>query len=161
MTERHLRDFFTREQQDAILAAVRHAESRTSGEIRVRLEKRAGDDVRGAARKAFDALGMRRTHLRNGVLFYLAAEDRKFVILGDDGIYHKVPTDFWDGITRGVLARFREGRFADGLVEGIEKAGEQLATYFPRHKNDTNQLPDDISIGESTDQPERGGSTTP
>lgn len=146
--EKHLRDFFTHEQHDAILAAVRHAETRTSGEIRVRLDRRAGDDVRAAARKAFDALGMRQTHLRNGVLFYLAVEDRKFVVLADDGIYHKVPADFWDSVTRTVLDHFSGGRYAEGLVAGIEKAGEKLAHYFPRHKNDVNELPDEISVAD-------------
>jgi len=151
MEEKHLRDFFTHDQQDAILTAVRHAETRTSGEIRVRLDKRAGDDVKGAARKAFDALDMRKTHLRNGVLFYLAVEDRKFVVIGDDGIYHKVPSNFWDGITRDVIAHFQEGRYADGLIAGIEKAGEQLATYFPHQADDKNELPDDISLADEDD----------
>ena len=93
MAEKFLRDFFTPEQRDAILAAVRHAESFTSAEIRVRLDKRAGDDPREMARKTFDAMGMRKTELRNGVLFYLAAEDCRFVLPGDDGIHHKVPTN--------------------------------------------------------------------
>jgi uncharacterized membrane protein len=148
MEERQLRDFFTPEQHGAILAAVRHAENLTSGEFRVRLERRAGDDPRGAARKAFDALGMSKTKLRNGVLFYLAVEDHKFVILGDDGIYHKAPPNFWDGISRDVLSCFREGRFAEGLVSGITRAGEELGHYFPHQQDDVNELPDDLSIAD-------------
>lgn len=150
METRHLRDFFTHDQQDAILQAIRHAEGRTSGEIRVRLDVRAGDDVKAAARKVFDALGMRRTSHRNGVLFYLAVEDRKFLILGDDGIYHKVPPHFWDGVTGLVLSHFREGRYAEGLVAGIEQAGEQLARYFPRSAEDRDELPNDLSLGDES-----------
>lgn len=146
MKQKHLRDFFTHEEHDAILEAIRLAELRTSGEIRVRLDVRAGDDVKAAARRVFDQLGMRKTALRNGVLFYLAVEDRKFVILGDDGIYHKVPPDFWDGVTSLVLDHFREGRFAAGLVAGIQQAGEKLAFYFPRAADDVDELSNEISL---------------
>ncbi len=146
MEKRNLRDFFTHEQQDAILSAIRKAENRTSGEIRVRLDTRAGENPKATARKVFDSLGMRKTALRNGVLFYLSVEDRKFVILGDDGIYHKVPADFWDGVTGLVLDHFRQGQYADGLVAGIEKAGEKLALYFPRQADDVNELANDISL---------------
>lgn len=146
MEQRHLRDFFTHEQKDAILAAVHHAEMRTSGHIRVRLDKRAGDDVRGAARRAFDALGLRGSHHRNGILFYLAVEDRKFVILGDDAIYHKLPPHFWDAITARIIAQFREGRYAEGLIEGIEWAGEHLAAWFPHRPDDGDVPPDEISV---------------
>lgn len=148
MDQKNLRDFFTHEQQDAILEAIRKAENRTSGEIRVRLDARAGEDARSTARRVFDALEMRRTNLRNGVLFYMSVEDRKFVILGDDGIYHKVPPDFWDGVTGLVLEHFRAGRYSDGLVAGIEQAGEQLARYFPRQTDDINELDNAISLGD-------------
>lgn len=155
MEQKNLQDFFTHEQHDAILTAIQQAEKRTSGEIRVRLDTRAGEDPKVAARLIFDRLGMRKTELRNGVLFYLSVEDRKFVILGDDGIYHKVPPNFWDGVTSLVLGHFREGRFAEGLVAGIAQAGEQLALYFPPLAGKTNELNDDISLAGQTMKIER------
>jgi uncharacterized membrane protein len=148
MATKQLRDFFSREENDAILAAIRDAEMHTSGEIRVRLDARAGDDVKASARKVFDTLGMRQTALRNGVLFYLSVEDRKFLILADDGIYHKVPLNFWDSITQLVLDHFRRSLYADGLVAGVKLAGEQLANFFPRSSQDVNELPDEISLGD-------------
>ena len=155
MEQKNLQDFFTHEQQDAILSAIQEAETRTSGEIRVRLDASAGDDPKAAARLVFDKLGMRKTALRNGVLFYLSVADRKFVILGDDGIYHKVPPNFWDGVTSLVLDHFRQGRFADGLVAGIERAGEQLARYFPPLADKDNELNNDISLAGQTMKIER------
>lgn len=155
MEQKNLQDFFTHEQQDAILAAIQAAEVRTSGEIRVRLDTRAGDDPKAAARRIFDVLGMRKTTLRNGVLFYLSVEDRKFVILGDDGIYHKVPPNFWDGVTSLVLAEFRQGRYAEGLVAGIQQAGEQLARYFPPQEGLEDELRNDISLAGQTMKIER------
>jgi len=155
MEQKNLQDFFTHEQQAAILAAIQAAENRTSGEIRVRLDTRAGDDPKAAARHIFDKLGMRNTTLRNGVLFYLSVEDRKFVILADDGIYHKVPRNFWDGVTALVLEQFRAGRYADGLVAGIEQAGEQLAHYFPPQEGVEDELRNDISLAGQTMKIER------
>ncbi len=131
-----------------ILSAIRDAESRTSGEIRVRIERKAGKDPMGAARKAFESLGMRNTDLHNGVLFVLFLEDRRFVVLGDDGINQKVPGAFWDGVKDLVVDNFRKGLFAKGLAEGIKLAGERLATFFPCRKGDMNELPNAISYAD-------------
>lgn len=146
MEQRHLRDFFTHEQKDAILAAVHQAELRTSGRIRLRLDKRAGADAHAAARRAFAALDLAGSKHRNNVLFYLAVEDRRFVILGDDAIYHKLPPHFWDDITARILANFRTGRYAEGLIEGIVWTGEHLATYFPHRPEDLDIEPEEISV---------------
>lgn len=143
-----LRGFFTGEDERLILSAIKELESRTSGEIRVRLEKRAGKDPIKAARRAFETLGMRNTQLRNGVLFLLAVEDRKFVILGDDGINQKVPEGFWNSVRDIVQGHFRNGLFAKGLAEGIKQAGEQLATFFPHLERDMNELPNPISYAD-------------
>jgi len=89
---------------------------------------------------------MQKTELRNGVLFYLAFEDRKFAILGDAGINAKTGNDFWDAIKEEMAKAFINGHFTDGLVSGILKAGEQLKVHFPYQLNDVNELPDDISF---------------
>lgn len=119
----------------------------------MRLETRAGNDPLAAARRAFESLGMRDTALRNGVLFYLAVEDRAFAILGDDGIDARVPKGFWQRVRDEVIARFREGRFAAGLAAGVARAGEQLAEYFPRANDDVDELPDAISYGDEPEPP--------
>ncbi len=145
---RGLRSFFTKEDEKLILSAVREAESHTSGEIRVRVEKKAGKDPMRTARNAFESLGMRETELHNGVLFVLALEDRTFVILGDDGIHKKVPGSFWENVKDVVLDHFRKNLFAKGLAEGIKLAGEQLATFFPHQKEDLDELPNAISYAD-------------
>ena len=143
-----LRDFFNEEDRKSITAAIMEAESRTSGEIRVRVEAKGGDDPMQAVRNAFEALGMRNTELHNGIMFFLGIEDRKFAILGDDGINEKVPENFWDSVRDIVIANFREGRFARGLAEGIRMAGEQLASFFPHQKDDVDELPNAISFAD-------------
>jgi uncharacterized membrane protein len=138
--------FFTEEQQAQILAAVKEAENDTSGEIRVHIETICNEDVLDRAAWIFKKLNMQNTAGRNGVLFYLAVSDRKFAVIGDAGINSKVPVGFWDDVKDLLQTRFREGRFSDGLSEGIILAGLHLKKHFPYKKDDINELPDEISF---------------
>ena len=140
-------DYFTKEQQKQIVDAIKQAEHNTSGEIRVHIEKRCKIDVLDRAANIFAKLKMHKTKLRNGVLFYLSIEDRKFAILGDAGINAKVPKNFWDSVNEAVLQQFKSGNHADGLVKGIIMAGEKLKIHFPYQKDDVNELSDEISFG--------------
>ena len=139
--------FISAEQQEKILSAIKIAEDSTSGEIRVHIENSFTGDVLDRAAWIFNKLGMQKTELRNGVLFYLAVENRKFAIIGDAGINAKVEAGFWDTTKDVVEKHFREGRFAEGLSEGILMAGEQLKRHFPCKTNDVNELTDEISFG--------------
>jgi uncharacterized membrane protein len=138
--------FFTKEQQALILASVREAEKETSGEIRVHIETSCDEDVLDRAAWVFKKLGMHKTDKRNGVLFYLAVNDRKFAIIGDGGINSKVPDGFWNEISDLLVKNFKEGKFTEGLSEGILLAGKQLQTHFPFKRDDVNELSDEISF---------------
>ncbi|RLD59314.1 MAG: TPM domain-containing protein [Bacteroidetes bacterium] len=140
-------DFFTKEQKIEIVNAIKQAELNTSGEIRVHIEKSCKGDVLDRAAFIFDKLNMQKTEQRNGVIFYLAIQNKKFAILGDAGINEKVPADFWENIKTTMLGLFKEQKFSEGLVKGITMAGEQLKTHFPYQSDDVNELPDDISFG--------------
>lgn len=139
--------FFSEDQQNLISSAIQGAEMQTSGEIRVHLEKNCTGNVLDRAAHVFSSLEMHKTKLRNGVLFYLAYEDRKFAILGDAGINASVPENFWDEIKIKMQQRFRSGHFVEGLCEGVEMAGKQLQSTFPRTDDDLNELSDHISMG--------------
>jgi uncharacterized membrane protein len=138
--------FFSKEQQAQILDAVKEAERATSGEIRVHIESTLEVDVLDRAAWLFKKLGMDKTADRNGVLFYLAVDDRKFAIIGDAGINAKVPVGFWNEISERLRENFKEGKFTEGLTGGIIMAGNQLKTYFPRSSDDVNELSDEISF---------------
>jgi uncharacterized membrane protein len=138
--------FFSEEQQAMIIAAIREAEKETSGEIRVHIDKRCSDDILDRAAWLFTKLGMNRTAERNGVLFYLAVESRKFAVIGDAGINAKVPAGFWDCVKELLRNEFVNGRFTEGLSEGIRLAGRQLKSHFPRKDDDRNELTDEISF---------------
>ena len=138
--------FFSKEQQAQILASVREAEHETSGEIRVHIESKLKGDVLDRAAWLFKKLGMHKTAERNGVLFYLAVTDKKFAIIGDAGIHAKVPDGFWDDISVLLTKNFKEGKFTEGLSEGILLTGKHLKIHFPHKKDDVNELPDEISF---------------
>ena len=143
-----IQKYFTEENKLHITNAIRVAETNTSGEIRVHIEKHCKEDVLDRAAYVFEKLEMQKTQLRNGVLFYLALDDRKFAILGDAGINKKVPADFWEDVKNIVLQKMNEGLYAEGLADGIIKAGEQLKEHFPYEKYDENELSDEISFDE-------------
>lgn len=140
--------FFNPEEEKQIVNAIKAAEKNTSGEIKVHVDRYCKIDPYIMAVHVFGRTGMIYTEQRNGVLFYLAHGDQKFAIAGDTGINEKVPANFWDSVKEHVLAKFKEGKYADGLSEGITMAGEQLKAYFPYQSDDVNELPDDISYGE-------------
>ncbi len=139
--------FFTQEQKEAIVAAIKDAEQNTSGEVQVHIESHCKKAVMDRAAEVFAMLHMHNTKLRNGVLFYLAVEDHKFAILGDAGINSVVPPNFWEQIKEEMQAEFKKGNFTKGLCGGIEKAGKHLKAHFPYKKGDINELSDEISFG--------------
>ncbi|GEQ86903.1 hypothetical protein ULMS_24110 [Patiriisocius marinistellae] len=140
-------DFLTAEGEASIINAIRIAEGNTSGEIRVHLEATSIIDAFDRAAEIFDILHMNNTKHSNGVLIYVAVEDRTLVIMGDKGINDKVSPHFWESTKDVIIDHFKKGNIAQGLVDGIIKAGEQLKKYFPYKSGDVNELPDDISVG--------------
>jgi uncharacterized membrane protein len=141
------KDFLAHLDRNRVTAAIDTAEKETSGEIRVHIQpKVGGSDIRAVAEKTFERLGMTRTAARNGVLLFVACDEQRFVILGDQGINERVPPGFWDEIAARLTIHFKNGEFTDGIVEAIESAGRQLKAYFARKHDDVNELPNEINI---------------
>ncbi len=142
---------FTEEQQEQIVHAIQVAEGHTSGEIRLAVEPRCKGEPKDRAAVYFHRLGMDKTALRNGVLIYMAVDDHRFAIIGDAGIHAKVGTGFWEETKELMSRHFKQGDLVQGLIEGIEHAGEQLQRFFPRQDDDVNELPNDIAFGDGKD----------
>ena len=139
---------FSPEEKAQIVAAIQSAETRTSGEIQVHIENHCKGQVLDRAAEIFEMLKMYQTKDRNGVLIYLAVLDHKFAILGDAGINAVVPADFWESTKELMASHFRQGKFTQGLIEGIHLAGNQLGTHFPFNRSsDKNELSDEVSFG--------------
>ncbi|MGI9532667.1 TPM domain-containing protein [Lutimonas sp.] len=140
-------EFLSIEQEKRVVEAIREAELNTSGEIRVHFEKSVELDPIQRAQELFLHLGMDKTQYKNGVLFYVAVDDHKFAIIGDQGIDKVVPKDFWESIKDEVINEFTKGKHSKGLIMGILHAGEKLKEYFPYGDKDENELSDEISKG--------------
>lgn len=137
--------FFTADQEARIIQAIKSFERRTSGEIRVHIERKLRRPPLDEAARVFEALSMHKTALRNGVLILVAPQQHAFAIFGDEGIYQKAGQQLWDQAAEAMKAHFAKGDLVTGLIEGIGLAGEALAQHFPFQEGDINELPDDIS----------------
>ena len=141
-------DFLTKKDEEEVIEAIRVAERTTSGEIRVHIERSHGkQDIFERAMEVFHILKMDNTKAANGVLIYVAVEDRDFVIYGDRGINEVVPKDFWESTKDAIVAQFKRANYKQGLIDGILKAGEQLQKHFPWSETNINELPNTISRG--------------
>ena len=140
-----IKKFFNKEQKEKIVQAIKDAERMTSGEIRVHLESRCKGDVEQRTIRWFNKLKMHNTHLRNGTLIYLAVQDRKFAIYGDEGINRIVPENFWVDVKEEMQACFIKSQFAEGIMSGVKRVGEKLKEFFPHQQDDMDELSDEIS----------------
>ena len=139
-------DFLTKTEEQEIVEAIVKAEQNTSGEIRVHIEENNSKPPLVRAQEVFYELGMDATQFKNGVLFYICMQTRSFAIIGDEGIHNVVEDDFWDCTKDVVISQFKRGKFKQGLVEGILRAGERLKKHFPYDaETDTNELSNEIS----------------
>jgi len=140
-------DFLNQVQEQKIIKAIRTAELHTSGEIRVHLESTTSKNAIERATEVFYYLKMDETTNKNGVLFYLAVDDKKLAIIGDKNIHTKVTDGFWEDTKNTVLKEFKTTHYASGLVKGILKVGKELKQYFPFDEKDVNEHSDEISVG--------------
>jgi uncharacterized membrane protein len=144
--------FFSGEEQQSIVDAIRAAERRTSGEIRLHVERKvprnrpAEGDPYARARELFSAMGMHETAARNGVLVYMALQDRRMAVVGDENLHTLVGESFWEEIVDAMGKEFREERFLQGVNGAIQRIGERLRAHFPHRDDDINELPDEISF---------------
>ncbi len=138
---------FSTKKEKQILAAIAEAEEMCSGEIRVHIDEYCKGDPIFKAQNLFYHLEMNNTALRNGVLIYVALRDHCFSIIGDAGIDEKVPADFWETTKEKMSAYFKQNDITNGIIAGIQSAGEQLQTFFPADDSKGNELTNDISYG--------------
>jgi uncharacterized membrane protein len=94
------------------------------------------------ALELFGSLRIWDTEGNSGVLVYVLLADRRVEIIADRGIHREVGDAEWRSICGTMESAFREGRFADGAVAGIEAVSALLSRHFPRTGAANNELPD-------------------
>lgn len=128
----HPREFKDRLHHDGIVAAIRDAEQKTSGEIRVHISHKHVEDPVAEAQKEFVRLGMANSPQHNGVLIFVAPLAHKFAVIGDKAVHEKCGDEFWRALAEAMSGYFRKSEFTEGIIHGVKKAGEILAEHFPK-----------------------------
>ena len=117
---------------DSVIAAIREAEQKTSGEIRVFISHKHTEDPVAAAQEEFMRTGMNKSRERNSVLIFVSPRAHKFAVIGDEAVHAKCGDEFWRKLTDAMTGYFRKSEFTEGIVHGVKKAGELLAVHFSR-----------------------------
>lgn len=143
------KDFFSLQEKEQIVTAIKNAEHQTSGELRVYIESDCYyPDAMRRAIEVFENLEMYKTENRNGVLIYVAMNTRKLAIYGDEGIYQQLGKEFWDNQTEKLIHYFNKNDYADGIATIVDEVGKVLKQYFPYdNQKDENELLNDIVFG--------------
>ena len=143
------KSLFTADESARIVEAIRVAERKTSGELRVFIESRCRFvDPLDRAAEIFWNLKMDHTVYRNSVLVYVAVKDHQFAIFADSGIHQKLGNDFWQNEVGLMSRHFTEHHYLEAILLVINDTGQALHAHFPFDPNaDKNELPDDIVFG--------------
>ena len=139
------RAFLSKLEHDRIVQTIREAESKTSGEIRVFVQRgKLNSDPLAAAQKKFRQLHMHKTRERHAVLIFVVPRAHKFAVVGDKAIHEKCGDEFWQRVVTRMRTHFQDENFSDALVEAIKEIGSLMASHFPKTLGNANELPDDV-----------------
>jgi uncharacterized membrane protein len=149
MKHKFIYQILTEEQLHLLAGKIGEMEKNTSGEIRLSIKKnkpffKSNKPISELAKEEFFRLGMDKTRDKTGILLFLILAHRQFHILADSGINEKVTQATWDKIRDSMQDNFRDRRFFDGLIAGIEQVGKVLNEHFPIKSDDTNELSNDV-----------------
>ena len=132
-----------------IEATIAAGERKHAGQLRFAVEPALhlasvlrGEAPRERALEVFGRLRIWDTEENCGVLVYLLLADRAVEIVADRGIHRRVGEASWHAICRRMEAAFRERRFEEGAIAGVEAINALLAQHFPRTTAGGNELPD-------------------
>jgi len=136
--------------QVRVVAAIKEAESKTTGEVRVYIEHECKyEDPMLRAKEVFAKLHMQKTARRNAVLVYLALNSRHYAIFGDTEIYEKAGGNtFFEKAAEEMKVYLKKNDVAGGLSHCVTELGKALAQHFPYDPSvPKNELPDEIVFG--------------
>ncbi len=137
----------------AIEQEIKASEAAHAGEIRFAVEGALlgsplylDQSARERAIDVFSQLRIWDTDDRNGVLIYLLLSDHSVEIVADRGVHAKTGALEWERICRGMEAMFRDGRYEQGVIDGIRAVNHLLKKHFPSNGANRNELPDKVMV---------------
>ncbi len=155
LDESDLRQVIPPAMLDRLQQKISTSEQSHSGEIRICVEAslpwRAlwrdapmADIVRARAVTLFSEMGVWDTANNNGVLIYVLLAEHDIEILADRGLNALVGAQHWQALVNQMGAAFRQGKFEEGLSQGIDTVAIALRQHFPADgtQSNPNELPD-------------------
>ncbi|HTP99692.1 MAG TPA: TPM domain-containing protein [Casimicrobiaceae bacterium] len=129
--------------------AIAEGERRHSGQVCFAVEAALplsrvwhGVSPRERALEVFGLLRVWDTERNDGVLVYVLLADRDVEIVADRGIHARVGDEGWRAVCRRMETAFREGRYTEGVEQGLAAVADLLATHSPRTGGQSNELSD-------------------
>ncbi|TYP92755.1 TLP18.3, Psb32 and MOLO-1 founding protein of phosphatase [Fodinibius salinus] len=138
-------ELLTEEEEQQIIAAINKTEQKTTGEVRVHIQKQCNGNALEHAARIFHDLGMDATKRKNGVLIYIAFEDHKAAVYAGKGIDKQVQEGYWNDVLNILLTHFKKDEFAKGIQEAISEVAGKLAELYPYEHDDIDELTNEIS----------------
>ena len=103
--------------------------------------------IQDVAFKVFLQEGIYKTKERTGMLLFMSFLEKEAVVLGDEGINKEVSPTIWEGILSQLTEGMKKGEKTTAIIQTIQSMGNLLKQY-PIKPNDTNELRDDLRIGD-------------
>jgi uncharacterized membrane protein len=143
------REAFTHEALERVGHMIADVEQATHAEIRisirdVREASEADLSLKELAEKEFAALGMHYTDGRTGILLMILYHEKKFYVIGDEGVHSRVHPETWNDIARTLAAHFKNAEYEQGLHEALRKIEHHLKGKLPNRKSENSQHDDEI-----------------
>jgi putative membrane protein len=111
--------------------------------------KEMEEEVDRAAAAAFQHNRLRNTEDSTGILIYISLHEHRVKVLGDDGINAKLTQSDWQHICDAIITNFKDKKYTNGIVEGINLSGKLLAEHFPIKEGDKDELANELVIIDS------------
>ncbi|MBN6067004.1 TPM domain-containing protein [Aggregatibacter actinomycetemcomitans] len=132
-------------------AEIARLEQHTSAEFRIFIERKIPKKTTALsayerALQVFAELEMQQTAAHNGVLIYIAFQDRQCSIIGDIGIHQFVGDDFWQAQCNLMISHFKEKHYTQGIIAAMQEIGAKLAQHFPIQPDDRDELDNEVII---------------
>src|SRR5262249_18188658 len=148
------RRFLTEADFDAVTRAIKAAEARTSAEIRVHLERRGPRRPLGGGPPPAMTRPPPPVHRPRSPQkpepprrpTDEAVEDRRFAVVGDEGIHGRVGDPHWQRVRDLMADKLRANAPREAIEHGVAELGRALAEHYPRRRGDTNELSDEVSV---------------
>jgi uncharacterized membrane protein len=139
-----MKGFLSHEEEEVVAAAIREAEERTSGEIRVAVVSRRVWRIRHHAWRLFHRLGMDRTRDRNAVLIAVFVKRRRFMVIGDEGIHRRMSAAWWQTTADAMSASLRDGQSLEAVCDAVRRIGNALREHWPLRADNPDELSDRV-----------------